>query len=601
MSHTSLAAIAQRLAAPPRTPADLMACAQEIAALAQEAAQAGQPVARIAVAGDLNTDLLAHAIACAVAQEGELPLLHTAPYGTMQQACMDSGSSLHAFQPQTVVLVPDWRHSLVPLPIDASAQQLADATQHQVRRFEALWAALEARNCSIVQHLLVAPSPLLRGTAERLAPASGARRVQALNDALLQAGTGRVAWLDADALARRSGTTAWTAPRFYYAGKLGFDPRFLPDYVPWFRGAWRSLRGRAKKVLVLDLDDTLWGGTIGDDGLEGIALGPDHGPRGEAFAAWQQYIAALAERGVVLAVCSKNAPDLAATGFQHASSALRREDFAAFVCSWDDKASGLHSIADTLDLGLDAMVFADDNPAERLLVRQQLPQVEVVDIGSDPAQFIERLEAGHWFDLQAYTPADFQRSTAYTARSLAQRAQAEAPDLASYLRGLDMVGQLAPAQQAELPRLAQLEHKTNQFNLTTRRYTQAQLAACLQRSDALVLSLHLKDRFGDHGLVGALVALHEGSALRIDSWLLSCRVFSRTAEHFMLAGLARWALQQGATALLGEYHPTARNALVADLYARLGFTRIGTDGKHWQRLLSAPLDDLDSCIAPAQR
>ncbi|APW44327.1 HAD-IIIC family phosphatase [Rhodoferax saidenbachensis] len=597
MSQTNLAAVVDRLAARKPTPIDLSTCAEALAALAHDATLSGQPVRRVAVTGDLNVDLLGQAIACAIAQEGELPLVHLAPYGAMQQECLDPGSGLYRFQPDAVVLVPDWRQTLLPLPVDATAEAVAEATRQQVRKFEALWTALEARNCTIIQHLLVAPPHLPRGAAERRSPASAARRIEALNDALLEAGARRVTWIEADRFAAQVGLLAWSSPRFYYAGKFGFDPRFLPDYLPWFRGAWRAATGRAKKLLVLDLDDTLWGGTIGDDGLEGITLGSDHGPSGEAFAAWQQHIAALARRGLVLAVCSKNAPELAAIGFDHASSALRREDFAAFICSWDDKASGLQQIAEALCLGLDAMVFVDDNPAERLLVRQQLPQVEVIDIGGDPAQFIDRLEAGHWFDLQSYTDADFHRSTTYAARSQAQIAQAEAPDLASYLRALEMVGRLAPALQAELPRLAQLELKTNQFNVTTRRYSQTQLAAFMQQPDRLVLSLHLKDRFGDHGLIGTLIAVREDNVLRIDSWLLSCRVFSRTAEQFMLAGLMRWAQQQGATSLLGEYIPTARNAVVADLYARLGFTATGADKRFWQRDLAAPPHDLHSFIS----
>lgn len=597
MPAASLAALRAQLAAHGSpTAADLAACAQ---AVARAAASPDAPVVRVAVAGDLNIDLLAQAIACAIVLEEELPLLWTAPCGSMRQQCLDPDSALHAFAPDVVVLVPDWRQALADLPPDTPAEDVAAATRDQVRGFEALWTALEARGCTILQHLLVPPPVLSRGVADRLSPASLLRRIEALNEALLAAGAGRVTWLEADRLAAQAGTLAWSAPRFFHAGRLGFDPRFLPHYLPWFRGAWRAARGRAKKLLVLDLDDTLWGGTIGDDGIEGIALGPDHGPRGEAFAAWQQYVSALGRRGVALAVCSKNAPETAATGFDHPASALRREDFSAFACSWDDKASGLLRIAEELELGLDAMVFADDNPAECLLVRQQLPQVETVDLGTDPARFIERLEAGHWFDHQQYTPADLGRTMAYAARRHAQAARHQVADLADYLRSLEMVGRLAIAQPSELPRLAQMELKTNQFNLTTRRHSQAALAASLQDPDRLVLSLHLQDRFGDHGLVSSLVAVREGSTWRIDSWVMSCRVFSRTAEAFMLAGLARMARERGGTALLGEYRPTARNAVVADLYPRLGFVPVAGQSRLWRRGLDQPLADLPSAIAPS--
>jgi FkbH-like protein len=596
---SSWVGIRERLAvARPPLP-ELMACAADIAALAAGAAASGGAVRRVALAADLTPDLLRQGIACAIAQEGELALVHAAPYGAMRQACLDGGSALHAFEPEVVVLVPDWRQALEPLPLDADADAVAADTARQVQGFEAIWAALEARGCRIVQHLFVPPAPLWRGVADRRSSASDTRRVQALNEALIDAGAGRVTWLEADRLAAGVGLAAWSAPRFFHAGKLGFDPRFLPDYLPWFRGAWRATTGRTRKLLVLDLDDTLWGGTIGDDGLGGIALGPAHGGKGEAFAAWQQHLAGLSRRGVVLAVCSKNAPEIAATGFEHADSALRREDFAAFVCSWGDKATGLRRIAQELNLGLDAAVFVDDNPAERALVQQLLPEVAVVDIGADPAQFIERLEAGHWFDQQAYTEVDQGRSAAYAALRQARAEQTSSADIGSYLAGLAMQGHAGPARAQDLPRLAQMELKTNQFNLTTRRYTQAQLAAQMQQPDRLVLAFHLKDRFGDHGLVGSLLAVREAQALRIDSWLLSCRVFSRGAEPFILRTLVLWAREQGASALVGEYLASARNAVVADLYAKLGFAPWSADGRLWRRDLAAPLDDLTSSIAEA--
>ncbi len=593
---SSLAAVRERLAAVARPPLpELMACATDIVALAA----GGDTARRVALAADLTPDLLRQAIACAIAQEGELARVHTAPYGAMRQECLDGASALHAFAPEVVVLVPDWRQALEPLPLETDAEAVAADTARQVRDFEAIWTALEARGCRIIQHLFVPPPVQWRGLADRRAPASDARRVQALNEALIDAGAGRVTWLEADRLAASVGLAAWSAPRFFHAGKLGFDPRFLPDYLPWFRGAWRAATGRTRKLLVLDLDDTLWGGTIGDDGLGGIALGPAHGGKGEAFAAWQQHLAGLAQRGVVLAVCSKNAPEIAATGFEHPDSALRRSDFAAFVCSWDDKATGLRRIAQELNLGLDAMVFVDDNPAERSLVQQLLPEVAVVDIGADPAQFIERLEAGHWFDQQAYTEVDHRRHAAYAARREARAVETSSADIGSYLAGLAMQGRAAPALAQDLPRLAQMELKTNQFNLTTRRYTQAQLVDQMQQPDRLVLAFHLKDRFGDHGLVGSLLAVREGEALRIDSWLLSCRVFSRTAEAFILRELVRWAREQGASTLVGEYGASARNTVVADLYARLGFKALSDDGRWWQRELAAPLDDLASAIAEA--
>lgn len=598
MPDVDLAVIRERLGATRPTPADIAACAASLASLA---ALEGTKARRVAVAGDSSLQLLSLAISCAIAQEGELALMHTVPCGEGVQQCLDRHSALHAFRPDTVVLVPDWREAAPPMAPTATASQASDTVQAQVRHYQQLWAELEASGCRIVQHLVVPPARYAGGLAERRHPASITRRVDALNAALLDAGAGRVTWLEADRLATQVGLTAWSSARFWHAGRIAFDPSFLPDYLPWFRAAWRTAHGRVKKVLVVDLDDTLWGGTIGDDGLDGIALGPGHGGRGEAFAVWQQHLAQLSGRGVVLAACSKNDATVAASAFTHPSAALRREDFAAFVCNWDDKARNLERIAAELNLGLDTFVFVDDNPAERALVAQALPQVSLVDPGADPASFIDRLEAGRWFDMQAYTTEDMGRATAYAARSRSRQAAAEAVDMSAYLESLEMTGRAAIAQPADLPRLAQLELKTNQFNLTTRRFSQQQLAAFLDDPQRVVLALHLADRFGDHGLVSSLVAAREGSKLRIDSWLLSCRVFGREAEPFMLAELARIGKDLGATMIEGEYLPSARNAVVAGLYRRLGFEPATADGRFWQRDLTRPLDDLRSSISDRVR
>lgn len=563
MSSPDLATLRARLGAPGLTLADIVACSDAASRLT------GMPVQRIAVAGDVTVEMLAHAIRCAVIQEGVLPLLHCAPYGAMASEILDPGSALHAFGPELAVLVPDRRAA------------------HDADLYLSLWRALEQRGCRIIQHTLVPPTSALRGVAERRAAQSALRRVRDLNDALFEAGDGRVTWLEADRLAAEVGLLAWSAPRYFHAGKLGFDPRFLPAYMAWFRGAWRSSTGRAKKVLVLDLDDTLWGGAIGDLGPGGVALGPDHGPVGEAFTAWQDYVAELGRRGVILAVCSKNDPALAAAGFDHPHGKLRRDAFAAIVCSWEDKAAGMRNIAAQLDLGLEALVFADDNPSETALVRQLLPAVETVDLGSDPARFIERLDAGHWFDQQSYSDEDFQRTSSYRGRAQAEALRSDGGDLDLYLRSLAMVGRLAPATESDLGRMAQMEQKTNQFNLTTRRYSQGELEKFLD--ERVILTFHLRDRFADHGLTSTLVAHEEGDALQIDSWLMSCRIFARTAEQFILAGVAAIARQRGLVALVGTYVPSDRNGVVADLYRRLGFEPHGTG---WRRELNRPLDDL---------
>ncbi len=280
---------------------------------------------RIAVVGGVTIDYLRRAIACAVAAEGVFPVTYQATFGSYVQDILDPASALHAFAPDLIVIAPSHRDLIAPLPIAATAAETDAALEPAVALFRKLWASLAARKIRIIQHLLVPPAARYRGPADRLAPAAPANQVRRLNDALLAAGRGLVHFLDMEQLATAIGSRRWSAERFHYAAKLDFDPRWLPDYLAPFRAAWRAANARAKKVLALDLDNTLWGGVIGDDGVEGIALGPASAA-GEAFADWQRMLKGLAERGVVLAVCSKNAPEIAATGFTHPNSVLRREE-----------------------------------------------------------------------------------------------------------------------------------------------------------------------------------------------------------------------------------------------------------------------------------
>jgi FkbH-like protein len=581
------------LAKPPGLPAIFQAGDRILAASSDPA---GSPLQRVAILGAVTIDYLTRAVACGMVMEGMAPAVYQAPFGSYVQEILDPASPLHGFAPELAVIAPDWRDLIAPMPIGVAAADVDAALDAKAGLFATLWDRLAAKGVKIIQHTLVPPVARYCGIAERLAPAAPANQVRRLNEKLIEAGRGRVHWVDMEALATEIGARQFGASRFWHAAKLDFDQRWLPDYLPPFRAAWRAANARAKKVLVLDLDNTLWGGVIGDDGADGIAIGPGS-TAGETFAEWQSYVKALGERGIVLAVCSKNSPEVAATGFGNPGSVLKREDFAAFECSWNDKAGGLRRIAKELNLGIDSFVFVDDNAAECELVRQELPDVAVVHLGDDPGQFIEKLDSGHWFDLPHYTTEDLGRAAAYSARAAALAEQSQATDLGGFLGGLEMKGKLYRPEEADIPRVAQLEVKTNQFNVTTRRYSEAAIRDFLARNNAIVLAFRLADRLGDHGLVSTLIALQEDDTLRIDSWLMSCRVFSRSAEQFILRGLIELAQQRGATRLAGEYLPTPKNDVVADLYDRMGFTRTDAEGLWSRPVTPGQPDDLVTYIA----
>jgi FkbH-like protein len=442
----------------------------------------------------------------------------------------------------------------------------------EVQEWSSLWAEINKHSSAVIlQHSFETPDVSYLGIAERGALWGPTRFITALNERLIAASRGAVHWVDMDNLATTIGRRNWHDPRLKYHGKFAFSSTFLPEYTVSLSGALRSALGRTWKALIVDLDNTLWGGVIGDDGVEGIRLGPDS-PDGESYQAFCQYVSDLGRRGVILGICSKNEITNVVDVFErHRHMPLRLDDFAVVRCNWEDKASNLSSIAIELNIDVSALVFVDDNPAECELVRQALPAVHVVQMDGDPASFIRRLDCEHLFDSQGYSDEDIKRSKSYRARAKTAILQASAPDLESYLSSIEMYGEMWGARHQDISRLAQMEAKTNQFNITTRRWTAEQILSFIDADDHDVFCFQLTDRFADHGLVGSMIVSYQDTEVRILSWLLSCRVFSRTCEEFMLSELVKYAVEKGASRIIGEYLATEKNKVVANLFNRLGF------------------------------
>jgi len=328
--------------------------------------------------------------------------------------------------------------------------------------------------------------------------------------------------------------------------------------------------GLTRKCLVLDLDGTLWGGVVGEDGVDGIVLGG--GEAGEAFVAFQEYVLELKQRGVILAVASKNNEADAREVFErHPEMRLGLEDLAVFAVNWEDKPANLRRIAQALDVGLDALVLADDNPAERQIVRRLVPEVDVLALPDDPSDFRRALAGYLGFESIAITGEDRRRTAQYRARAAAAELASSAADIESFYRDLRMEAVVAPFDELHLARIAQLVGKTNQFNLTTRRHDAPTLRRFTDDPAYITRYLRLSDRFADHGLVALAIARIDGDTAEIYTLLMSCRVIGRTVEDHLLMHICRAAQDAGATRLRGTYLPSAKNQLVADLYQRLGF------------------------------
>ncbi len=407
-------------------------------------------------------------------------------------------------------------------------------------------------------------------------------RVRRMNTALREALPDQSFFLDLEAISGMVGRDNFYDMRRYHWTKQPFSEAGIKSLSEHIWAGIRALTTGPKKVLVLDLDNTVWGGVVGELGPLGVALGES--ADGEAFRAFQRLAKDLATRGVVLAVSSKNNPNDAREPFEkHRDMVLSLDDFGAFEANWEPKSVSIRRIAQTLNLGLDSFVFVDDNPAEREQVRQALPEVEVPEIPEEPSEYSRRLQSGLWFETIGLTDADQMRSTQYVVERKRRELQDSFTNLDDYLRSLEMIADVRKVDEEDLSRVVQLLAKTNQFNLTTRRHTLEEVVAFLNTPGSVCLTLRLKDRFGDHGLVAVLLAIPDDRSektLRVDTWLMSCRVIGRTAEEFSLKTLLEAAQELGYRKVVGEYIPTKKNALVAELYDRLGFSRTdsGKDG-----------------------
>jgi FkbH-like protein len=368
----------------------------------------------------------------------------------------------------------------------------------------------------------------------------------------------------------------WFSPQYWYSYKMPFTPDAAVLLANSVSALVAALYGRAKKCLVLDLDNTLWGGVIGDDGVDNLPLGRETA-QGEAYSAFQAYCKQLKDRGVLVAVCSKNDLATAQTGFHHPDAILRLTDFASFQANWSPKNENIEAIVRELNIGLDSLVFVDDNPAERAIVSAQLPAVMVPDVGSDVSNFPRILESSGWFESVAVSPEDIERGRIYAANAERAGVQAAFKDCGEYLLSLQMEAEIAPFKSAYLDRIAQLTNKTNQFNLTTKRFTRAELESLAGRPDCIALYGRLRDRFGDNGLVSVVLGRMDGDSVHIDLWLMSCRVLKRDMELAMLDHLIAHSRARGAGRLLGYYCRSPKNDMVAGHYATLGFHCLSRD------------------------
>lgn len=543
--------------------------------------QLGRPL-KVALLSGFLTDYLADTLVLMLARRGFAVELWRAPYGIMAGAVLEEDGALAAFAPDLAILLPSHRDLARLPPPGATAAAAQSAAEAEAQMWRRLWHRL---GCPVV-HLTFDPPPARPlGELEGFTPGGVLDHVRRVNRLLADDLPATVALVDAEWLAARVGLERWHDARMHALCKQPFAFEALPVLADCLAGAAAGLMARGRKCLVLDLDNTLWGGEIGDLGVEGITLGSETA-EGEAFVALQRYAKRLAERGVVLAVCSKNDDSIARTPFQqHSAMVLGLDDIACFMANFEDKAGNIRAIAQKLNLGLDALVFVDDNPVERAWVRDRLPEVLVVELPDDPALYVRALDDCGAFPLARLTAEDLGRAASYQARAqVAERLEA-GDDMDSFLASLEPRLTVEPVGPAALDRIVQIIGKTNQFKLNPTIFTADQITA----RGADVLAIRFADRLQDYGIVAVAVTRPEDGALRIDNWVMSCRVFSRRLEHATRILLGRMAEKRGLGRLTLRYEPSAKNGLLAGILPRLGFETRCCGGE-WSAPAAPPAD-----------
>lgn len=535
---------------------------------------------RLAVLSNATTELLNPALVASAARHGVVLEIVSPPFGQVMQEALNPASLLNSSNPHAVLLALD--HRAFPFEINPAQPEKTSASIDEALAFIEMIGHGIKNGCAaqVIYQSVVRPPETVFGSLDFVLAGTWRSAINEFNTRLAGRvrGTGDIL-LDVAGIAETVGLDVWHDPVQWCFAKLSMAQMVGPLYADHVGRLLGAIRGKSRRCLVLDLDNMLWGGVIGDDGLDRITLGQGS-PAGEAFLAVQQMALDLRNRGIMLAVCTKNDDTTARLPFRkHPEMLLKEHHIAVFQANWTDKASNLEAIAKTLDIGLDTLVFLDDNPAERAQVRQTTPEVAVPELPEDPALYPKILLSAGYFEAITFSEEDQKRADQYRAN--AQRAvfREQAHDLDHYLKSLGMVMTCAPFDPVNRARITQLINKSNQFNLTTRRYTETEVASLESNRTMFTLQVRLADIFGDNGIISIIICRRNDPKWEVDTWLMSCRVIGRQVERAVLNEVATAAQSAGATTLVGRYIPTDRNAMVQDHYANLGFVRIaGQDG-----------------------
>ncbi len=534
---------------------------------------------KIAILGGSTTHEIKNILELFLLKNGIMPVFYESDYNRFYEEAVYEIDNLKQFGPNLVYVHTTNKNILIYPDIFHSETEVNQLLETEIKRFENIWSALGSLNCAIIQNNFEKNKERPLGNLDGYAFSGRNHFISKLNLALgvCARKINNLYINDIDYLSSYLGLNKWYDDVLWFNAKYALALDCIPELAFNLSKIISSILGKSKKCLVLDLDNTCWGGVIGDDGVNGISIGTET-PIGEGFSRFQSYVKYLKSRGVTLAVCSKNEDVTAREGFMHRDSILKLDDFSCFKANWQSKDTNLIAIANELNISTEAIVFVDDNPFERQLIKEQLSDISVPNIGEKVEYFIDHIDRNGYFEAVSLSKEDLQRDHYYEtnkARSLTEKTYDSYDD---YLESLSMSAEIANFKPIYLDRITQLINKTNQFNLTTKRKNIGEVERISKDENFIDLYGRLSDKFGDNGLVSLMVGRIDGAICHIELFLMSCRVLKRGMEFAMFDEFAKRCQQKSIKKIYGYYTQTPKNKMVSNLYVELGFELKETNG-----------------------
>jgi FkbH-like protein len=545
------------------------------------------PKIKVALLGDSATQFLATAI-CGLGVENNINIdLFEADYNQIEMQVMDKSSELYQFEPDYTIVFQS-THKLLSKYSKLLTNEQATLADERLYFIQFLSNSVSSK---IIYLNYPEIDDMIFGSYANKVESSFIYQLRKLNYRLMDLSqkNSNLFICDIASLQNKYGRDMMFSPSVYVSTEMVLSIDILPYVADRILDIINTIKGSLKKCVILDLDNTLWGGIIGDDGIEGIQLGHGLGI-GKAFSEFQYWIKKLKNRGIILAVCSKNNEDTAKEPFiKHPDMVLKLDDIAVFKANWDNKADNIRQIQSILNIGVDSMVFLDDNPVERSIVRENIPDICVPELPEDAGEYLEYLYSLNLFETASYNTADKDRTKQYQVEAERESSKKLFTDEAGFLKSLEMIAEIETFTSFNIPRVAQLSQRSNQFNLRTIRYTEDDIQKIASDDKYKHFCFSLKDKFGDNGLICVIILEKQNSEdLFINTWFMSCRVLKRGMENFTLNTIVQYARENRFKKVIGEYIPTLKNKLVAEHYQNLGLTPIEHNKK---QLFELSIDD----------